>query len=303
MPHYKFIAKDQLGRNYQGTLYGATEQAVFFRLQKLGYVVLSVTEKELSEGITLIQQRITIDDIVIFTKLLSTVISTGLPAVDALAALEEQTENVSLKKVIKKIREEVENGVSLSAAFENHPKVFPHFYISMIKSGEASGNLVKVLDNLTQYLERDVELKRAISSAFTYPKLVLTLAAVAVFFFTFKVIPAFDKIYSDAGLKLPQTTRIMLGISNFLVSNWMMCIGALIVLFVGFLLFKSSPSTKPTYDRLRMSVPIFGPINRRIAISRTVRTLGSMLNCGVPVITSLETARSLVENDCISRDL
>lgn len=303
MPHFQFIAKDQLGRNYSGTLYGATEQAVFFRLQKLGYVVLSVTEKEISEGIVLIHQKITIDDVVVFTKLLSTVISTGLPAVDALAALEEQTENVSFKKVIKQVREEVENGSALSAAFEKHPKVFPHFYISMVKSGEASGNLVQVLDNLTSYLERDTELKRQISSAFTYPKLVLLLAFCAIFVFTFRVIPAFDKIYSQADIKLPQSTRMMLGFSNFVLDNWLMCTGALVVAVVGFLLFRVSPSTKPIYDRLRLSVPVLGPINTRIAVSRTIRTLASMLQCGVPAITSLETARNLVDNDCLSRDL
>jgi len=305
MPYYTFVAKDQHGRNYTGNLFGATEQAVFFRLQKLGYVVLSVTERDTDEGIQILPPRITLEDVVLFSRLLSTVIATGLPAVDALAALEEQTENPTFKRTIRKVREDVEKGESLSNAFEKHPKAFPHFFVSMVRSGEAGGNLAEVLDHLADYLEKDHDLRRNIRSAFTYPKFVVTLMIVLTIVLFYKVFPVLAEFYAEApeNVKIPHATKLLMNFSLFIADNWTLVLVVLGTLVASFFVFRMHRATKPIYDRLMITLPVVGPINKRVSITRSVRTLGSMLKCGVPLMTSLESTKNLANNAVIGEDI
>lgn len=305
MPYYNFVAKDHQGRNLAGSLFGATEQAVFFRLQQLGYVVLSVTEKTAKDTFELFPQRVTIEDIVVFSRLMSTVIDTGLPAVDALAALEEQTENTTFRKIIRRIREDVEQGSSLSRAFEKHPKVFPHFFISMVRSGEAGGNLPQVLEHLCVYMEKDQDLKRNLKTAFTYPKFILILMAFLISFLFVKVFPVLRDFYAEAPdkIKIPQATKMLLDGTQFVYDNWKILAMAAAFIVIGFSVFRKHPRTRPIYDEMVMKIPRIGPLNRRIMVTRTIRTLGSMLACGVPLITSLESVKNLTNNYWIDQDL
>jgi len=303
MPNYDFVIKDHLGRNYRGTFFGPTEQAVFFRLQKSGYIVLSVTEKQEKEGFSLFNQSISQGDIAVFTKLLSTVIKTGLPAQEAIAAIEEQTENRTLRKVIRQVREDIENGMSMSAAFEKHPKTFPHLFVSMVHSGEISGSITEVLDRVAEYLEKDSDLRRSIKQAFTYPKIILTIAVGAMVIIMTKVIPAYTKIYAQTKVKLPYMTKVLMDISNFLQQHWIPVFAVIGLIIMGFVYLKNSPIGRPYYDMFVMKIPFLGPINRRILVSRTVRTLGSMLKSGVPLITSLETCKSVVNNYHLEKDI
>lgn len=303
MPHYNFVAKDQMGRNYRGTLFGPNEQSVFFRIQKIGYVVISVTEKEEKKGPALFAQAITRSDIVIFSKLLGTVISTGLPAVDALAALEEQTENMSLKSVIRVVREDVEHGATLTAAFVKHPKVFPHLFTSMVNSGEISGKIAEVLDRAADYMEKELELRRTISTALIYPKIVLSIAGAAVIPLMMYVVPAIGSLVKETKFKLPASTRALLAVNAFVNDNRITLAVFFAMLVMGFIFFKYHPSARGRYHALMMKMPLIGPINRRITIARTIRTLGSLLHCGVPLITSIESVKEVVDNEPIERDL
>jgi type II secretory pathway component PulF len=303
MPHYNFIAKDPMGRNYRGTLYGPTEQSVFFRLQKLGYVVISVTEKDERKGDSLFSSAISPGDVVIFARLLGTVISTGLPAVDALAAIEEQTENISFKRIIRGVREHVEQGGTITSAFEKHPKIFPHLLTSMVGSGELSGKLAEVLERAAGYLEREQELRRSISTAFIYPKIVLTIAVSAIVPLMWYVVPSLANLVKSAHFRLPTSTRILLGADNFFVANKPVVMILVALLVMGLIFFKYHPAVRGYYQALVMKLPILGPINRRITISRTVRTLGSLLSCGVPLVTAIESVKSVVYSKPIEDDL
>lgn len=306
MPYYEFIAKDQNGKNYRGSIFGVTEQAVFFRLQQIGYVVLSVNErKSVNEGVEILPPRITIDDISLFSRLLATVVEAGLPAVDALAALEEQTENTSFKKVIRKVRNDVEQGSSMSSAFQKHPKVFPHFFVSMVRSGEAGGNLPIVLEYLSGYMEKDQELTRGLRSAFAYPKFVLMLIAMLVGVLFKWVFPVLKEFYEDTpdNVKLPPATKMLMGGCDFVAQN-LVALGVIaVLLLIAFFIFKTHDSTKKIYDRFVLSLPLMGPINRRLSLSRTIRTLGSMLMCGVPLVSALETTKNLTNNKQVEMDL
>ncbi len=309
MPHFTFVAKDSHGRNYRGSLYGATEQSVYFRLQKLGYVVLAVTEQtEVSEDAPLLPQRITNEDKVVFAKLLSVVIDAGLPAVDALAALEEQTGNFTLKKVIKKIREDVEHGMSLSSAFEKHPKVFEHYFISMIRSGESAGNLAEVLIRLSTYMEKDHDLRRSLKGAFIYPKIVLTIAAFAVAFLMVFAIPKISKFYESQGgpgssFQLPKITQIMVNTSNFIAHEWQFDIAIVLGIFAIVYFLKYTAQGKLITNRLYLKIPIYAQLYKRILVSRFTRTMSSMIYCGVPLLSALDTAKGVLDNHLIELDV
>ncbi len=303
MPNYDFVIKDHLGRNYRGTFFGPTEQAVFFRLQKSGFIVISVTEKQEKEGFSLFGQSVTTGEVAIFTKLLATVIRTGLPAQEAIAAIEEQTENRSLRRVIRQVREDIEHGMSMSAAFEKHPKIFPHLFVSMVHSGELSGNISEVLDRIAEYLEKDNDLRRSMKQAFTYPKIIFTIAIGAMIIIMTKVIPAYSKIYAQTKVKLPVMTSMLMQMSDFFQKHWLPVFAVIGLLVMGFIYLKNSPAGRPVYDMFVMKMPFIGPINNRILISRAVRTLGSMLKSGVPLITSLETVSSIVNNYHIEKDI
>jgi type IV pilus assembly protein PilC len=303
MPNFEFVVRDHIGRNFRGTLFGPTEQAVFFRLQKQGYVVLSVSEKEGKEKTPFFGGSVTPGDIAVFTRLFGAVLSTGLPAQEAIAALEEQTENVMFRKVIRQVRIDLEHGMSLSAAFEKHPKIFPHLFVSMIHSGEIGGNIPDVLERVSDYLEKDEDMKRSIKQAFTYPKIIMGVAVVAVIIIMFKVIPAYAKIYAQSKFKLPFATKLLIDVSNFVSAHWIPLAALAGLLFMFYFYIKNHPSGRAIYDRYVMQMPLTGKINRRILISRTVHTLGSMLRCGVPLITSLETTKSVVNNYYIQKDI
>lgn len=306
MPYYNFIAKDPNGRNYRGSLFGVTEQAVFFRLQQIGYVVLSVTEKNSpNDAIEILAPKITIEDIALFSRLLATVVDAGLPVVEALAALEEQTENTSFRKVIRKIRYDVEEGTSLSSALHKYPKVFPHFFVSMVLSGEAGGNLPEVLEYLSRYMEKDQQLTRGIRSAFAYPKFVLVLiSGLLVVLFRY-VFPVLQKFYDDApgNIRLPRATSLLMSGCSFVSEHSIAIVVSLVVFSLSFLIFKKHDFTKHIYDKMIFSLPLMGPINRRLSLSRTIRTLGSLLHCGVPLISALETTKNLTNNKQVELDL
>ncbi|HOY64388.1 MAG TPA: type II secretion system F family protein [bacterium] len=304
MPVYNFIARDHAGRNFKGSLFGPSEQAVFFRLQKLGYVVVSVDEKTASDKPPLFQQAITQADVVIFTRLLGTVVASGIPAVDALAAIEEQTANLSFRRIIKEVREDVEHGSTMSAAFEKHPKIFPHLFTAMIHSGEISGTLVESLEKTSGYLERDLELRRAISNAFVYPKIVVTIAVVGIAVILLKFVPTIEGLYKQTPrFQLPVFTKILIDVSHFMTNN-VIPIGVFaLLLAAAYFLMKNTAAGRPYFEAFVMKLPIAGPLYKRMIIARAVHTLGSMLNCGVPLITSLESVKTVAGNAGIAKDL
>lgn len=305
MPDYDFIATDHQGRNFRGRLSGPTEQLVYNRLQKLGYVVLSITRRERKDAVPFIVSPVTPDDIVIFTKLLSAVIGAGLPINDSLTALEEQIEKYSLKKAIRDVRIDVEGGMSLSNSFAKHPKIFPNIFVSMIRSGEMAGNIAEVLDRLSLYLERDQEIRRTTKSAFLYPKVILFIASGAIIYLLRFVVPKFIRVYQQLNMydKLSWSTKTLMNISNFSVEYGLYIIISLALLIPLFYWFKSSPGTRPIYDRLILSIPFFGKVSARMCIARTVRSLGSMVETSVPILDALDTSKMVLNNRAIEDDL
>lgn len=305
MPDYDFIATDHQGRNFRGRLSGPTEQLVYNRIQKLGYVVLSITRREKKDSVPFIVTKVTQDDIVIFTKLLAAVLGAGLPVNDALTALEEQIEKYSLKKAIREVRIDVESGMALSNAFAKHTKVFPNIFVSMVRSGEMAGNIAEILDRLSLYLERDQEVRRSTKSAFLYPKVILFIASGAIIYLLRFVVPAFIRVYQQLNMydKLSWSTKALMNISSFTVDYGLYLVGSIVFIVPLFLWFKSSPATRPIYDRMILAIPFFGKVTSRMSIARTVRSLGSMVESAVPILDALDTSKMVLNNKVIEDDI
>ncbi len=281
----------QMLRNEQITMTQASEKGKEFSFPKIGKRGQKVKSKELA----------------VFTRQFSVMIDAGLPLVSCLEIMAEQQENVFFKEVLHQVRQNVEEGSTLAAALQNHPKVFDQLYTHMVEAGEAGGVLDLILQRLATLIEKMVKLKRNIISASIYPSAVVGVAIAAVAVIMVVVIPQFEQIFIGLlgpGEALPLPTRIVMAISNFL-AGW----GGLAMLIVGIAstvavkFYYKTPKGRHQIDALMLKAPIIGGILRKIAVARFSRILSTLLSSGVPILQSLEitakTAGNVIIEDAI----
>jgi type IV pilus assembly protein PilC len=311
MASYTYRALDTQGEIVQDKTEGSGTMAVAHELRQQGLLVIDVKEQGAGQTDILAPfKRIKLDDLVVFSRQLATMINAGLPIVRALYVLSEQTENPKLKDVVVAVRKDVEAGSSLSEALEKHPEVFSRLYVEMVKAGEIGGILDGVLLRLADQLERDQDLRRKIKSAMTYPIVVLILAFLAASFMLIFIVPIFAKMFQELGGTLPLPTRICMLISNILTSFWGVLVYAGIALAgVMFLRWKKSESGRKVWGRAVLRIPAkIGDVVKKATLARFARTLATLSAAGVPILQSIEiTATSsgnwVVENALLkSRD-
>src|SRR2546423_9435434 len=227
-------------------------------------------------------------DVVIFTRQFSTMINSGLPLVQALTILAEQTDNKALAEVTKKVVFDVESGNTVADALSKHPRAFTNLYVNMVAAGEAGGILDTILMRLATFLEKNDALVRKVKGAMIYPAVIMSVAAIAVVVLLIFVIPVFENMFASVGLPLPLPTRIVIGASRFLKGYWWM---VLAVAVSGAYLFKKYYATsngKLAIDRLMLKMPVLGDVLRKSAVSRFTRTLGTLISSGVSNLEGLE---------------
>jgi len=244
--------------------------------------------------------KVTQADLVVFSRQFATMMEAGIPLVTVLRALEKQTENLFLKKVINEIRIDIESGISLSESMEKHPKVFSDFFISMVKAGETAGALNKVLERMASHLEKQNDLKRAVRGAFAYPAIVGALALLVGGFLVVVIVPVFKSVYSRLNVELPLPTLVLIGISNFVRGYWWVILIAAAGAVFLYKWIGVSFAFKTYIDRFKMNMPIFGKLLRKATAARFVRTLGDMMASGVPLLDSLRTADRVASNKVVS---
>jgi len=239
---------------------------------------------------------VTDEDIHALTRQLATLLGAGIPLVGSLDALMEQTTNAPLKKIIAQIKESVNEGNSLTHSLSLHPKLFSNIYINMVRAGEASGSLDVVLERLAEFGEHQQALKSRLKAALVYPIFMAIIGTAVLFFLVSFVVPNITSVFTEMKQVLPLPTIILIWLSDFMRSFWWALFLAIVVCMIG--VRKAIKTQKGQYfwDRMKLLLPIFGPLNRRIALSRFGRTLGSLLQSGVPLITSLEIVRNIVNN-------
>jgi type IV pilus assembly protein PilC len=223
-------------------------------------------------------------------------ISSGIPLLRTLKALAEETTNTRLRAVIEKIKFDVENGASLSNAVSKHPQVFSTFFISLIKSGEAAGKLSPVLESLADYLESQEDLRRKVSSAFAYPVIVGIVAILVMCFLLIFIVPVFSSVYKTMKITLPGPTLTLIILSNIFIKFWWLILVFIAAGFYFLKVAKQNAAFGLALDGLKLKLPLFGELNRKVAMSRFVRTLSTMVGSGLTLNPSLTIIKEVVGN-------
>lgn len=310
MAVYEYVGLDGAGKSTKGIVDADSAKTARGRLRKQGVFPTEVWEKK--EGATRGKginveidfgkyfQRISVQDLATLTSQLSTLIGAGIPMVEALTALVDQTENPKLKGVLVEVRQKVNGGTSLARALRAHPEVFGELFVNMVDAGEQSGALDLVLTRLTQYTEGQVALRGKLVAAVTYPILMMVVSGALVLgLFTF-VIPRIKRIFDSFGEGLPLITTVLFTVSNIVTGYWWLIAIVMSLGAWGLRRYVRTPKGSLWWDRMSLKMPVFGKINRLVAVSRFCRTLATLLVSGVPILTALTIVRTVVGNEVIA---
>jgi type IV pilus assembly protein PilC len=290
MSTFTFKAMDLAGVKAKGEVEADSKQAVSDQLRARGLIVLEIADKHASREIELeFLKSVKPSELAVFSRQLSTMISSGMSILRALYVLEEQTESKFLKETIVAVRKDVEAGLSLSDAMARHPKVFSPLFVAMTQAGEAGGVLEGALIRVADQLEKDASLRRQIKSAMVYPTLVIVFAVGVMMALVAFLVPVFENVFKQFGGELPAITKVSVAMSHAVVGYWWLLIGGTAAVVVAFLKWKKSSWGRPQWDRFRLRVPMkIGAIVQQVAVARWSRTLASLTSAGVPLLLALE---------------
>lgn len=300
---FKYTVRDRTGKTINGVLDAPDERAVAAKLREMGYAPVSIATaapKGLQREITIpgMRKKVGLKDLAIFSRQFATMIDAGLSLIRSLNILAEQTENERFKEVIGEVRSAVERGASLSESLAEHDE-FPRLYVALVRAGETAGMLDKVLLRVAATLENDLALRRKIKSALTYPGVVLAMAIVLVGIMLAFIVPTFVGLFESLGGTLPVPTRLLLAASNVLRSWWYVIVFLPVLGWQAFVRARKQPRVRHQLDRLKLKLPVFGPLFHKLALSRFSRNLGILLKAGVPILTSLDITAETVNNGVI----
>jgi type IV pilus assembly protein PilC len=295
---FAYKAKEPSGKLTEGTVEAADEKAAIARLRGQR---LSITEIKAGPGGKSGKKGGKIDnkDVVIFSRQLSTLVSSGVPIVQGLTILSEQAEAPNFKLVLTALRTDIEAGLSIADAMNKHPNAFTQLYVAMIRAGEVGGILDTILERLSAYLEANEALKGKVKSALMYPAVVFGAAGIITIFLIVFVIPIFKDIFAGFGAELPFITQMLINISDFMRGYIFYLIPPLAL---GVWLFKKwmkTPSGEYKVDSISLKLPIFGILLKKVAIAKFSRTLGTLIKSGVPILQGLETVAKTAGNKVI----
>jgi type IV pilus assembly protein PilC len=299
MAKFKYVARDKAGNLKEGDIEAQNHDSAGEVLKNYGLFIIELTEiKEggLSRYVREISGKEKPKDIMIFTRQLSTLIASNIPPVQALTTLSKQVKSPTFSEKIKKIAADIEGGSTFSESLKKYPKVFSPLFISMVNSGEVSGNLDKSLDYLAGHLEKNYELNKKVKSAMTYPLFVIgAIVIVGVLAITL-IIPRLKPILESFGGNLPFTTRLLLNGSDFITSYWwLFLLAVMVIALIGWNYFKSKEG-RAALDNFVLKVPVFGPLLKNIYLARFTENLSTLITGGIPIIKSLNIVSSIINN-------
>lgn len=300
---YNYQVRDPSGKMVSGVLVADSQELVITRLREMGYVPLKVAVQRgpgVRREINILPQKAKLKDLAVFSRQFSAMVSAGLPILKALSILEQQTESKVLRTTTEEVRLDIERGASLSSALAKHPKVFNDLYVAMVKSGETGGVLEAVLERLATNLEREVSLRHRIKSAMTYPVVVLGFVTLILMAMLIFIVPQFKSIYDTLQGQLPLPTQILLKASDIVKSYFLFLILAAGAAVYVLRRWKKTPSGKEKWDRMKLRVPVFGPLFLKTALARFARTLAILTRSGVPILQSLDVVADAVNNAMIA---
>jgi type IV pilus assembly protein PilC len=304
---FDYEVRDRAGKLVSGQLEADSQDAVATKLKSMGYAPVKITEVK-STGMNMdikipgMGGKVKLKDLAIFSRQFATMIGSGLALIRALGILAEQTENDKLRETIEDVRDDIEQGQSLSVSLAKHEKVFPKLYIAMVRAGETAGMLDEVLIRVAVMLEADVKLRSKIKSAMTYPVIVFVMAIMLSTVMLIFIVPTFAGMFEDLGGELPAITQLLVSASNF-VASWVGVLTYIVVPAVTWQAYKRIRSTEKgryTLDVIKLKVPVFGILFHKIALTRFARNLSTLIAAGVPILQALEITADTVNNGPIS---
>lgn len=298
MLEFEYTAKDRASnKQVHSTVKAESEKAAAKLLMEQGYTPLSINEKsESSNPLAGLQNRVSTKDRIVFTRQLATLINAGLPLAQSLHTVRDQTANKKLQSIAQDIVTSIEGGSSLSSAFAKHPKVFDDVFIALVSAGEASGTLDRALERIADQQEKDAEIMNKVKGAMVYPLIVSLVMVGVIVFMLVTVVPQVGKLYKDLHQELPLLTQIMVGTSAVIQQFWWLI---LIVTGVGIFFLKRWAETdagRSFFDSMKLNVPMFGPLFRKLYMARFARTTETLMSTGVPMLETLNITQRAVNN-------
>ena len=302
MPNFEYSIRDATGQVMPGASEAENEDILRKRLSEQGFDVVSIkqikskhTKKPGGYG------GIKKTELSIICRQFSTMIDAGVSLVRCLSVLEDQATNPRLKAILGDIRANVEGGESLTRSIEKYPNIFDRLFVGLVHAGEIGGTLEESLQRLSGFLEKDVELRRKVKAAMTYPLIILSFATMVVLLLMTFILPKFMGLFKDLGItELPAPTAILQNCSNFLVTKWYWMIIIVIVFVIAIRMFARTKVGRRALDRLKLKAPVFGKLSHKVALARFARTLATLLASGVPILQAMETVAGTVSNDIIA---
>src|SRR5882757_5298498 len=298
---FQYKVKDKSGKLVEGSLEAENAQLVVSKLRSMGYVPIEIQQQggvRLQRDLKIpgFSDRVKLKEVSVFSRQFATMINSGLSLLRSLNILAEQTESKALADIVNQVRMDVEKGSSLSQAMSKHPKAFNRLYVSMVRAGEVGGALDSVLLRLADTIEKQVELRRKVKSAMTYPLVVAILVLTIVTAMLLFVIPMFQGIYKQLGGTLPAPTQILIDISNVCRKLWYVVFFGICIAAFAFRKWISSEEGRKKWDAIKLKVPIFGKLVRKTALARFSRTLSALVRSGVPILESLDIVAETAGN-------
>ena len=303
---FQYEVVDASGAHQSGSLEAESEAAAVARLQRMGYTPLAVSEQAttgLHTQLNLMPQRVRLKDVAVMARQFATMISAGLSLLRVLGVLMEQTENKRLADTLRTVRGDVETGHALSEALGRHPKVFPPIMISMVQAGEVGGFLDRALNSVAENFEAEVKLRSKIKSAMTYPVVVAVVAVLLVTAMLLFIVPTFKDLFADLGGTLPLPTQIVVWFSEMAKFVAPIVLVLSIVAAVLWAKFRRQERVREVVDPLKLKVPVFGKLFRKVYLARTTRNLSAMLGAGVPMLQAIDVVSETTGSIVVSRAL
>jgi type IV pilus assembly protein PilC len=309
MPTFQYTVRDQAGKTHTGVKDAESQGVLARQLREQGFTVANIKQTKAAarpgqpKGV--VRGGVKLTELSVFCRQFSTMVDAGVSLVRCLSVLQEQATSNKLRRITADIQAEVEAGNSLSKAMQKYPRVFSNLFVGLIRAGEVGGVLEESLQRLSHFLEKDVELRRKVKAAMTYPIIVVVVAVLIVVGLVTFILPKFFKLFEELGVKeFPAMTLFLKNCSDFLTMGFplrQVFIGIGIFLAVlGFKMFTRTKFGKRLYDRVKLKVPVFGKLNHKIALARFSRTLGTLLVSGVPILQAMETVAGTVDNDILA---
>ena len=327
MPRFNYIALDARGQEATGLVEAVSSNAAINQLRQAGFFPTSVVEEAIAsrdgkearqraakmtgttkprakKGIVLFQRKkIKSKLLMLFTRQLATLIDSGLPLLRSLNVLANQERDKVLKNTINKVADAVQGGSTFSDALALHPRIFNDLYINMVKAGEVGGVLELVLNRLAEFQEKATKIKNKVVSAMVYPIIVMTMAVGIMSFLLVFIVPKFETIFHDllGNKPLPPVTTFVINVSGFMKNHGLVLLGAVVAVVFVYKFIGRTRAGRLAIDSFKLRMPLFGNLNRKTAISRFARTLGTLVTSGVPILQALNITRETAGNAAIAR--